>query len=574
MDLAPVHQPDPKWATAVPDWEARIMARSSLVPELPLFDAVAEKALRVFKRLRVPDIFGQPTYGEACDAWTFDLVRAIFGSYDPELKRRMIREFFLLIPKKNGKSSIAAAIIVTAAILNERPEAELLLVAPTKTIAGIAFKQAKGIIALDAELTKLFQVQDHILQIKHRTMLAVIFIKAADSDVITGSKATYILIDETHVFAAKAKAAELFVEIRGSLASRPDGFLLQITTQSKKPPTGVFKAEIEKARDVRDGRLVLPLLALMYELPLAVSEKDGWKDPQNWARVNPNLGRSVDPSWLADELLAAERTGPEALALFASQHHNVQIGMAMLHDRWVGANFWEDTTDSSVTFESILARCEVVVAGIDGGGLDDLLGLTLIGRERESRRWLSWSKAWVNKPVLKLRQNIAPKLQELHQAGELVICETPGQDVADLVAIIEQVNEAGLLPASNAVGMDPEGIAEIFDALLQAGLTEQQMCAVSQGYKLNSAIKGAERKLYSGNLIHADQALMIWCVANAKTEQRGNAVIVTKAVSGSAKIDPVMALFNAVLLMAWSPVVTPLVSSPWDDPEFSIRKAG
>jgi phage terminase large subunit-like protein len=575
MDMSPAYQPDPKWATAVPDWEERIMERRSLIPDLPLFDPVAEKALRVFKRLRMPDVFDQPTNGEACDEWVFDLVRVIFGSYDPELKRRMIREFFLLIPKKNGKSSLAAAIIVTAAILNERHEAELLLVAPTKKIAKIAFKQAAGIINLDPELTKLFLVQFHIERIQHRTMLAEIVIKAADSDVITGSKATYILIDETHVFAAKAKAADLFVEIRGSLASRPDGFMLQITTQSKKPPTGVFKQELEKARDVRDGLIVLPVLALLYGLPLKVSKDGGWKDPENWARVNPNLGRSVDLAFLADELLDAERVGPEKLALFASQHHNVQVGMAMLHDRWVGANFWEETGDSSVTLDSILERCEVVVAGIDGGGLDDLLGLTLIGRERESRRWLSWSRAWVNKPVLKLRQEIAPKLEELHDAGELVICETPGQDVEELVGILERVNDAALLPADNAVGLDPEGIAEIFDALLMAGLTEQQMCAVSQGYKLNSAIKGAERKLYSGNLKHADQALMVWCVSNAKTEPRGNAVIVTKAASGTAKIDPVMALFNAVILMSWSPeAAAPKASSPWDDPEFSIRKAG
>lgn len=70
-------------------------------------------------------------------------------------------QIFLLVPKKNGKSSIAAAIMVTAAILNMRPEAELLLIAPTKKIADIAFKQAKGIIRLDPDLTKIFHSQEH-----------------------------------------------------------------------------------------------------------------------------------------------------------------------------------------------------------------------------------------------------------------------------------------------------------------------------------------------------------------------------------------------------------------------------
>lgn len=198
MDTAWV--PASTWSTAVPDWKDRIRKKLSLIPDLPLYDAVAEKALRIFKRLRVPDIIGNPTYGEACDDWVFDFVRVIFGSYDPETKRRALREFFLLVPKKNGKSSIAAAIIITAAIMNERPEAELLLIAPTKTIAEISFKQAVGIIRLDNELTKLFQPQDHIKKITNLRTLAIIQVKAAAADVITGSKATYILIDETHVF--------------------------------------------------------------------------------------------------------------------------------------------------------------------------------------------------------------------------------------------------------------------------------------------------------------------------------------------------------------------------------------
>src|SRR5690606_3372076 len=139
-----------------------------------------------------------------------------------------------------------------------------------------------------------------------------------------GSKATYILIDETHVFAQKANAADVFVEIRGSLASRIDGFLLQITTQSKSPPSGVFKSELAIARAVRDGELDLPLLPILYELPRELAAEDGWKDSATWGLVNPNLNRSVDEAFLRDEILKAEREGAEQLALIASQHFNVE----------------------------------------------------------------------------------------------------------------------------------------------------------------------------------------------------------------------------------------------------------
>jgi phage terminase large subunit-like protein len=285
------------WDTSVPDWEDRIRDGRSLIPDLPLHDAVADRAVAIFKRLRVPDLIGMPTYGEVCDTWVIELVRVIFGSYDPETKRRALREFFLLIPKKNGKSSIAAAIILVACLMNERPEAELLLIAPTMTIAKIAFKQAWGIIRADDQLDKLFHVREHLRTITHRLSRAEIAVKAADSDVITGGKAAYTLIDETHEFARKSRAEGVFLELRGALAARPDGFLMQITTQSKDAPAGVFKQELEQARAVRDGRMKLPVLAVLYELPPAMQARAGKTRRRGKWSTRIWAGRSIPTIW-------------------------------------------------------------------------------------------------------------------------------------------------------------------------------------------------------------------------------------------------------------------------------------
>ena len=227
------------------------MSGRSLVPKLPLFEGEAAKGLRIFKRLKVPDIKGTPTLAEACGPWYFPIVEAMFGSYDPTTDRRLVQEYFELIPKGNAKSSYGGAVMVTALIVNRRPQAEFLLIAPTKEIADIAFKQASGTIRADAELDKLFHIQRHIRLITHRKTGATLQIKAADTDVITGSKAVGTMIDETHVFAKKPAAADIFVELRGALAKRPDGFLFQTTTQSKAPPSGVFKTELTTARAVR-----------------------------------------------------------------------------------------------------------------------------------------------------------------------------------------------------------------------------------------------------------------------------------------------------------------------------------
>lgn len=331
------------WSTACPDWRDRLLAGRSLVPDLPLFKAEAERALRVFKRLKLPDVVGTPTMAEACGEWFFPIVAALFGSYDPTLNVRMIQEYFWLIPKGNSKSSNGGAVMVTALILNRRPRAEYVLVAPTKEIANIAFDQGDGIIRADPELTKLFHTQRHIRTITHRNPKngAKLQIKAADTDVITGGKQLGTMIDETHVFAQRADAAAIFLELRGSLGKRPDGFLFQATTQSKKPPAGVFASELEKARKVRDGKLQLPLLPILYELPVELSKDGGWKDRKYWPCVNPNLGRSISADFLERELMTAEEAGkPDQLALFASQHFNVEIGLALASDNWVGAQYW------------------------------------------------------------------------------------------------------------------------------------------------------------------------------------------------------------------------------------------
>src|SRR5215475_10496330 len=101
----------------------------------------------------------------------------------------------------------------------------------------------------------------------------------------------------------------------------------------------------------------------------------------------------------------------------------------------------------------------------------------------------------------------------------------------------------------HAVALDPYGVGAVVDALDEVGIAgEDRIVGISQGWKLTGAIKTAERKLADGSLRHSGQRLMSWAVANARVEPKGNAII--KQASGSAKIDPLMAAFNAIALMS------------------------
>src|SRR5262249_4504633 len=156
---------------------------------------------------------------------------------------------------------------------------------------------------------------------------------------------------------------------------------------------------------VRDGEIAMPILPVLYELPERLAKDGGWKDRKLWPVVNPNLGRSVDEAFLEMQLAKAEMEGNHALALIASQHFNVEIGIGLFTDGWPGAAFWLEAQEDELDLNALLERCECIVVGVDGGGLDDLFGLAVLGRERETKRWLSWSHAWCHKGVLERRKS-------------------------------------------------------------------------------------------------------------------------------------------------------------------------
>jgi phage terminase large subunit-like protein len=279
----------------------------------------------------------------------------------------------------------------------------------------------------------------------------------------------------------------------------------------------------------------------------------------------PNLGLSIQIETLVTEMAEAEAKGVEELSIWASQHLNIEIGIALHKDRWKGVSYWLDAIDPEpITLKSILERSEVVTMGVDGGGLDDLLGLSILGRDKITKDWLSWSKAWAHPSVLKERKEIADRLRQFEREGDLVITEYPTQDIEELADVAEQIHQAGLFPEKYGIGLDAVGVAAITDEIASRGLDPELMVAVPQGYKLSGQIKGFERKLMDGTLWHDGSEMMTWCVGNARVEQRGNAVLITKQVSGTAKIDPLIGALNAFALMSRNPEAAHSAATPWD----------
>lgn len=555
-----------EWTTSCPDWAARLRARQSIIPP-PIFPAQAEEALAVFKQLRIVDAPGSPTFGEACEPWVFDFVAAIFGAYDSETGRRLVREALMLIPKKNSKSTLAAGIMLTALILNWRTSAEMIILAPTVEIANNAYAPARDMIKADDELAELFHVQDHVRTITHRTMGATLKVVAADSDTVGGKKASWILIDEEWIFGKRVNAEAMFREAMGGLASRPEGIVIKLSTQSDEPPAGIFKQDLQYARDVRDGKISdSKFLPVLYEHPPEMVEAGEHLLLENLPMVNPNFGVSVDAEYLEREFTKAELAGEGSLRGFLAKHGNVEIGLNLRSDRWSGADFWQKQSRPGITLEAILERCEVIDIGIDGGGLDDLLGLAVVGRDRETREWVLWTHAWAHPSVLERRKSEASRFKDFAKDGDLTLVENIGEDVHQVAEIVARCEESGLL---DKVGCDPAGLGGILDAMVEAEVPEDKVIGISQGWKMTGAIKTTERKLAEGGLVHGGQKLMAWCVGNAKVEPRGNAIVITKQASGTAKIDPLLAAFNAVTLMSLNPAAVGNIDDFINSPLFA-----
>lgn len=580
----------PTWSTACLDWKERIVNRQSLVTFDALFPDEAEAALSIFRDLILVDVPGRPTIGECCLPWVYDLPRILFGSYDAEgisdpanLGRRLIRYFLLHVAKKNTKSTLAAGVMVTALLRNWRESGEFYILAPTKEVADNSFFPARDMIRADEELLKLLHVQDSQRLITHRTTGAFLKVAAADSETVSGKKTIGLLIDELWLFGQRANAESMIREAEGGLNSRPEGFVIYLTTQSPKPPAGIFDQKLKDFRDIRDGKLVDPQsLPIIYEFPEEMIKSKAYEKPENWFIPNPNWGKSVDPNFLIGKRAEAARSGKASLIDWDAKFLNVQAGMSQRADGWAGAELWDRGSDPSLTLDAILDRSEVVTMGLDGGGLDDLLGIGVVGREKGRKRWLGWAHALISTIGLYRRKANINEYRKFLAAGDLTIfrfhnkdaeeaesdpdvaallAEFPPQisvegelpfDIRFVVDLVERVRDGGLLAQ---VGVDAAGIGAIVDALAGIDITQdaETLDAVRQGIGLMGAYKTVERKLGDRTFLHCGSELLNWCVGNARVVLTSTASRIAREEAGFGKIDPLIALFNAAHLMTLNP---------------------
>lgn len=292
------------------------MAGQSLLPDFPidrLSTKSADRALEIWRDLRIPDVAGDPTFGEVGALWFKDFIYSMFLMKGAS---RVVREAFVMTPKKSGASTNCAALMLTALVLNSRPNAVFGLFGVTQAVAEIAFCMMKETISLDDKLSALLSVR-HPREIHHLTTGARVVVKSLSSETLACEYLSGALIDGAQLFRHE-RWADALSDLRSALDGYEDSFLILNATQSREFPTGPFARELMRARAIRDGVCNAGVLPLIYEPPEGVD----WQDPKNFPLLHPGVGRTVAAEFLERSKERAEQDG--YLAHWAAQWLNVE----------------------------------------------------------------------------------------------------------------------------------------------------------------------------------------------------------------------------------------------------------
>jgi phage terminase large subunit-like protein len=471
--------------------------------------------------------------GEHAPPWEDRLTRLLFGHTD-DRGLRMIREAFISMSKKNGKTAYGAAVALTKLLLDEEQREQVLFLAANRLQGRLAFEAMSAMIRADGVLGERFEVVDGRHLIRYLPTDSVARAISSEMASIVGTGPSLAVVDELHLLGGTPRGAQLVSQIRTGSVSRREPMLLSISTAPVDRAEGVFAATYDKARRVIAGEEVdARFFGWICEVPANLDPEA----PANWHWSNPSLGFTVTRERLESDLARA-RSDPQSLRAFRSQNLNISPEDTAGEGRWLALEAWDAAADTTLTIDRLLAESKLIVAGIDAGGLDDLSALVLLGRTGADR-FLVWSHQWLSRQGYAKRAATNP-YDEFIAAKELTIFDGGDADIEEIATIMQRVSATGDL---SLIGIDAFGATGLSDALAP---TSVEVVSVPQGWRLTPSLSWVERQIAEAALTHSGSGLMRWNMGNAVVTRVGNARSVTKATAvGAGKIDGVAALLNA-----------------------------
>lgn len=492
-------------------------------------ERAAGKAVAFFERVlkhSKGEWEGQPFL---LQGWQRGFVRELFGWKRGDGTRRY-RRAYLEVPRKNGKSTLAAGIALMMLYADGEPGAEIYSAASDRDQAAICFDQAKAMVEEAPALLKMSTLfRRSIVVPGTRSSYKVLSAEAYSKH---GLNAHGVIFDELHAQPSR----ELWDVLTTATGARRQPLVVAITTAGYDRESICWEVH-EYARQVAAGIIEdSSFLPVIY----AADELDDWTNPAVWAKANPGLGATVKTEYIEEECRRAV-SSPNYQNAFRRLHLNQ---WTQQESRWLDMRAWDACAggEAGREWEAALAG-RACYAGLDLASTTDLAALALVFpalTEEEPYRIVM--RYWTPGGTLRERalQDRAPYV-EWSRDGWLAA--TPG-DVIDYVRVRAEIERLSKVFNLREVAFDRWGAVQMSQELMAAGLT---MIQFGQGYASMSApAKDLERLMLEGKLAHGGQPVLRWNADNVTVLGDAAGNIKPDKARSTGRIDGVVALIMAL----------------------------
>lgn len=453
------------------------------------------------------------------------LLKPLFGTVNED-GTRQYRTAFVAIPRKNGKSMLAAALALYALFADGETGAEVYSAAAEREQASLVFNMAAQMVRMSPELNrrcKIIDSQKRIVYYEKNSFYRAISAEAYSKH---GYSPTFVVYDELHC----APNRELWDTLVSGMGARTQPMMFAITT------AGYDKNSIcweiwDYARKVRDGIIEDPtFFQLIYE----AEENEPWNNEKTWKKANPNYGISIQPQFLEQEAYRAEQM-PAYQNTFRRLYLNQWVTQ---ETRWLSIDKW-DACFGVPNFPEY----EPCYLGLDLSSTIDITSASLFCPATGAV--LNWSWIPEENMIERERRDKVPFSQWVRDGW---IFATPG-NVIDYGFIRKKINDLKQeYPGLRIVGYDPWNATQLAIQLEQEdGIP---VIPIRQGYQtLSPACKELERRVLGGDLCHDGNPVLRWAMDNMVIQTDPNNNIRPVKNKATERIDPAVSLIIAIA--AW-----------------------
>jgi len=473
------------------------------------------------------DFYGKPF---VLPKWQHDVIWDVYGTVGDN-GFRQYRYAYLEIPKKNGKTTLIAALSLYH-LACDGPGGQIYCCAADRSQATLVYKAAVSMIEQNEDLQEMFKITDSRKEIANVETGTILKVLSAEAYSKHGLNPTVVIFDELH---AQPNRNLWDVMTFGAGAARKEPLWWVITTAGDDPDHKTIGWEIhEQAQKIIDGDWIDPSwYAKIYSAP----KNADIFDEELWHLINPSLGITIDIESVRREAIAA-RNSESSERLFRWLRLNQWISLKRIG--WLPLTLWDTTVGKWSKADLVGKKC---YPGLDLSSTIDLTGLALVFPPQDGvPDWRVLLEGWIPEDKMKERiQRDGVAYDKWVKHGFLHA--TPGDAVdydfveARIVTLSKQYNfQSG--------GTDPWNSRMLTQRLGKEGI---QFLEVAQNMaQMSPAMKEVERLLRAGQLTHEDNLLARWCFGNVVTAVDGNENIKPMKNKSKDRIDLMVAWINAM----------------------------